>query len=224
MAGPLQSILYIHNAIHKEAYEFEDGARELNRDDRGEVGKLLEKFKFFREVLGEHESAEEEFIFPVFEEKFRYLSGAYIFDHRHHDREYDEIEELLKGLGSSQSSSDRADMARKLYRESIIFTATMDLHITKENELLLPVADEHISPEEQGRMLGQAMSKFPPEAMAKILPWMFNHQDLGDKEGFLRECMGMFPPDQFKGMCQLLSGTVPSQDWSEMVRRIPEVA
>ena len=73
-------------------------------------------------------------------------------------------------------------------------------------------------------MLGRAMSKFPTEAMAKILPWLFNHQELRDKEGFLRECMGMFPPEQFKGMCQLLSGTVSSQDWSEMVRRIPEVA
>lgn len=224
MAGALHAVLYIHNAINKESYDFEAYARELNRDDPAEVGALLERFKFFRGVLTEHEGAEEEFIFPVFEEKFRYFSGTYIFDHNHHGTEYDEIDQLLRGLKASRSSSDRASLASQLYRQSIILAATMELHISKENELLIPVADEHISPEQQAEMLSKAMSRFPPEAMVKILPWIFTAQTTNDKEGFLRESMALFPPDRFKGMCQLLSGSVPSQDWQEMARRIPEIA
>ena len=42
MPGPFHSLLYIHNAIHKETYEFEDAVRELNRQDDGQIAAILE--------------------------------------------------------------------------------------------------------------------------------------------------------------------------------------
>ena len=207
MAGPLHSIIYIHNAIHKEVNEFEEAARELNREDGTQVAALLDRFKFFREVLKEHEGGEEEFIFPVLEERFRYIAGPYIFDHQQHYGEYDDIEESLTGLRTARGNAERVELAQRLNRQAIALAVTMDIHITKENELLLPVVDEHLSVEEQQAMLGQAMGNVPPEFMMKVLPWMFRAQTGGDREGFLREGMEMFPPEQLGGI----------------VRRIPEL-
>ena len=224
MPGPFHSVLYIHNAILKEANEFEEAAQELNRDDNAQIGAVLERFRFFREVLKEHEGGEEEFFFPPLEKVFRHISGTYVFDHRHHDGEYDEIEECLTDLGQAHGNSERKGLAQKLHRQAIIFNATMDMHITKENELLLPVCDEHISFEEQGRLLGEAMSHMPQEFMMKVLPWMFKALTMNDREGFLREGKEMFPPEQFTGMTQLISSSASAQEWQEMVRRMPELS
>ena len=224
MPGPFHSVLYIHNAILKECNDFEEAAQNLKRDDNSQIGAILERFRFFREVLKEHEGGEEEFFFPRLEEVFRHISGTYIFDHRHHDGEYDEIEECLTALGQARGNSERTGLAQKLHLQAIIFSVTMDMHITKENELLLPVCDEHISFEEQGRLLGEAMSQIPQEIMMKVLPWMFKAQTVNDREGFLREGKEMFPPEQYSGMTQLISSSVSPQEWKEMVRRIPELA
>ena len=67
------------------------------------------------------------------------------------------------------------------------------------------------------------MSHIPPDLMMQLVPWMFKAQNVDDREGFLREGMEMFPPEQFKGMAQMLSQSVPAAEWQEMVRRIPEL-
>ncbi len=150
MPGPMHGIIYIHNAIHKEVNEFEESVRELNREDISQVTALLDRFKFFRGVLKIHEGTEEEFIFPVLEEKFRYIAGTYLFDHNHHAGEYDEVEEMLTGLTKARGSSEQSQLARQLNRQATALAVEMDIHITKENELLLPVLEEHWSIEEQG--------------------------------------------------------------------------
>ena len=88
--GPIKDIFYIHNAILKEAREFEDAAGELNREDDAQVVGLLDRFKFYRGVLNEHEHGEEEFIFPYLEEKFRFMMPTYVYDHHHHSELYDD--------------------------------------------------------------------------------------------------------------------------------------
>ena len=157
------------------------------------------------------------------EQRFRYISGAYLFEHRHHDREYDEIEEALTALRKAHGNSKRMELAERLHREAIVFAATMDMHITKENELILPICDDHISFEEQGRTLGQAHSHLSQDLMMRIVPWMFKALNANDREGFPREGMQMFSALHFAGMAQMLSSSVSPTEWQEMVRRIPEL-
>ena len=60
MTGPMQPFLYIHDAILREVAHLEEAAKELDRDDEGQVGALAERLSFFERVLKAHEDAEEE--------------------------------------------------------------------------------------------------------------------------------------------------------------------
>ena len=194
-----QEILHIHNAILKEAQEFEEAARELNREDDTQITGLLGRFKFYRSVLHEHEHGEEEFFFPFLEEKFRYVAATYVFDHNEHSGLYDEIEELLTGLRQAQGNSERAELAQRLNRQAIALNVKMDSHIYKENELLVPAFEEHFTLEEQGKVMDQAMKtimSIAPELMMQIFPWEFRAQTVDDREGMLRSWSEMMPPDQ----------------------------
>ena len=195
MAGPMHTILYIHNAILSEFRSLEETTKALNYDSSGDAGALLDRFRWFRNVLAVHEESEEASMFPYFEKRFRYSSVTYEFDHGVHTRFYDLIEQLLGRVGNSGSSSDRRGSVRELYREMVALHAVMDEHIDKENKLLIVAFDEHFSVEEQGAMVAEIMGHLPPDLMQEALPWMFNSQPGNDdREGFLREVMGMAPP------------------------------
>ena len=119
MAGPMHSILYIHNAILKEFRDLEETTKALNYDRQGDAGALLDRFKWFRNVLAVHEDSEEKSMFPHLEKRFRYSSTAYEFDHGVHTRFYDLFEQLVGQVISSRSSSDRRGSVRQLYRETV---------------------------------------------------------------------------------------------------------
>ena len=224
MAGPMHSILYIHNAILKEFRDLEETTKALNYDSKGDAGALLDRFQWFRNVLAVHEESEEASMFPPLEKRFRYSSVTYEFDHGVHTGLYDLIEQLLGRVQSTGSSADRRGSVREVYREIVALHAVMDEHITKENELLMAIFDEHFSVEEQGAMLAEIMGHLPPDLMQEALPWMFNSQPgADDREGFLREMMGMAPPPMVSAMVGLLASTAPQQDWAEMVKRIPKL-
>ena len=220
----MQEFLYIHNAILKEAQDFEDSVRELNREDDAQIAGLLDRFKFYTGVLHEHHHGEEEIFFPVLEKKFRYISATDVYEHEHHSRLYNEIEELLTGLRQARGSSERADLARRLNRQAIALNALTDDHINEENELLLPAFEEHFSAEELGKLMDQALEEMgSPELLMQAVPWMFKAQTVDDREGMLRSWMVMMPPDQLPGILQIMSTGVSPQEWQEMERRIPEL-
>ena len=222
-----QEFLYIHNAILKEAQEFEEAVGGLNREDDAQIAALLDRFKFYTSVLHEHHNGEDEFFFPLLEKKFRYVSATYVFEHQHQSRVYNEVEELLTDLGQARGSSERADLARRLNRQAVALNVLIDDHINEENELLLPAFEEHFTTEELGNIMDQALEvlgSMPPELMMQIIPWMFRAQTVDDREGLLRSWREMMPPDQLPGIVQLMSSGVSPQEWQEMVRRIPELA
>ena len=193
----MQEFLYIHNAILKEAQDFEDSVRELNREDDAQIAGLLDRFKFYTGVLHEHHHGEEEIFFPVLEKIFRYISATDVYEHEHHSRLYNEIEELLTGLRQARGSSERADLARRLNRQAIALNALTDDHINEENELLLPAFEEHFSAEELGKLMDQALEEMgSPELLMQAVPWMLKAQTVDDLEWMLRSWMVMMPPDQ----------------------------
>ena len=224
MASPMQSILYIHNAILKEFRDLEETSKALNYDSKGDAGALLDRFQWFRNLLSIHEHSEEASIFPHLEKKFRYSSVAYEFDHGVHTRFYDLIEQLLANVQSTGSGADRRGSVQELYRQMVALHAVMDEHIDKENQILVVAFDEHFSVEEQSAMLDEIMEHIPPDFMPQVLPWMFNSQPGADeREAVLREVIGMAPPPMLPAMIGLLAGAAAQHDWVEMLKRIPEL-
>ena len=223
MAGPMQGFLYIHNTILKEAQQFEEAARELDRENDTQVTELSDRFKFFHMVLKEHEDSEEEFFFPPLKAKIHPVAEPYVFDHNHHSRLYDDVAGLLTGLRSARSNSERVELARQLNRQTIALNVMMDIHINKENEVLLPVFDELFTLEEQGSIVERLHASIPQDLMQQMAPWVFRAQMVDDREGLIRMVMEMFPPELMQGMVSSFASAVTPQEWQEMVRRIPEL-
>ena len=223
MATPMQGVLYIHNAILVETARLENAAEELNWEDQVQAGDLAGKFEFLHEVLRLHEDGEDEAIFPALEERFSHVAAAYSFDHNNHSKMYQGIRETLTTLKTGVGRGDGPKLVRELRRKALALDALMSSHVGKENELIVPIFDEHFSIEEQGAILGKAMEHVTPDLMMKVLPWMYMAQSPDDKVGMMQEFQQMFPPEMFKGMTMMLSQAVPAADWQETVRRMPEL-
>ena len=222
MTGPMQPYLYIHDAVLREVAYLEEIAKELDPDDGSQVRTLSERLKFFELVLKAHEDAEEQFLFPAMEERFRHITDTYDFDHDHNG--IAPVTEALAHLVSARHSSERAEEARQLQRQTVALQETMRLHVTKENELLLPVMQDVFSGGEQAEIMRQMIGYPPADLTPQILSWIFRGQSVTDREGFLRMAMDMFPQERFDGLVESLSSEVSPDEWQDVIRRIPELS
>lgn len=225
MAVPMQMYLLVHDAILREVAEYEERARDLNRDDAEEVGAFSDRFSRFFTLLKAHENSEEEVLFPTLEERYRYIAASYEFDHDHVGvHVLDDMGAALTGLGRAESKGDRVRLAQRVHRESIALNEILRLHIAKENELLLPVVDDLFGADEQVALMGRMAGTVEPQLMGQMVAWMFTGQNVTDREMMLRVLMRTLPAEAFGGLTQMLSGTVSSAEWQEMEGRIPELA
>lgn len=225
MKGPIRGVLWIHNAILAETQTFQDAVRSLQSTQPIDPG-LPEQFKFFRRVLEFHETSEDEQVFPILDEKYPHVSATYDFDHQRQQTSYAEVQATLEALTTAADGA-RPAMLDRLVSQATAFAATMELHVAKENELLYPLYDRTFSVEEQEALQTKGMQEHPPppDLMPLVGPWMFRLQPRDDDRADLaRFFLSMFPPQQRTGLIQMLSGAVSPSEWSEVVRRVPELA
>ncbi len=220
MAGPMQIYLYVHDAIMREVADFEETARELNRDDADEVAAFSQRVAWFRRMNAAHEDTEESVLFPALESRYPHISASYEFDHDHLGL-LDEIDASLAGLSRSDGNGERSRMAHRLYRQSIALNEMMRLHATKENELLLPVLDREFDLDEQVSIAGRMAAQVERPLLMEMISWMYLGQTAGDREGMLLALMQALPPEGFGRVASMLSLTGSLDAWQEMERRIP---
>lgn len=223
MQGPIRSVLLIHNAIQKEAQEFEEAAKDLNREDTTQVKALLDRFKFFSQILKVHENSEELVIFPELDSKYQYFSETYMYDHQRHTGEYDGIVGILNSLGRARGNKERIQLAQNLHRQAIAMNVVMDLHIHKENELLYPLYDMTFTTEEQRAMEMKINAHMPPDFMPKAAPWIFRLLNVNDRQGLIYYGMNLLPPEHLAPMMKLLAAAVTPPEWEELRKRVPEL-
>ena len=222
MAGPMQIYLYVHDALMREVADFEETARELNRDDADEVAAFSQRVAWFQRMNAAHEDTEESVLFPALESRYPHIAASYEFDHDHLGL-FDEMDASLAGLGRSDGNGDRSRMAQLLHWQSIALNQLMRLHATKENELLLPVLDREFDLEEQVSIAGRMAARVEQPLLMEMISWMYLGQTADDREGMLRALTQALPPEAFGGVASMLSRTGSPDAWQEMERRIPSL-
>ena len=70
-------------------------------------------------------------------------------------------------------------------RQTIALTEHVLPHVHKEDTLITPLLVEHFTPAEQGAQIGRMMADFPPEVMARTMPWMIGHLDPDDRVAYV---------------------------------------
>jgi hypothetical protein len=98
----------------------------------------------------------------------------------------------------------------------------MRLHISKENELLLPHLEAEFDLAEQAELAGAMAGMVEPQLMGQFVAWMYAGQTPQDREGMIRFLQAILPAEALAGLTVMLRG-LGDAEWAEMERRIPEL-
>ena len=212
MAGPMASIRFIHAPIRNDLKGIKQEISVIASLGAGDMQSVAKRFAFLEEVLGGHEKAEEEAMFPAIDAKVPGASGVYEQAHRDMD--------ALRGQLRTALANSNSERAYELVSEMV---TKMDSHLDQEEQELIPLFDQHLSAEEQ-RALGENMqARQPREQMAVAMPWIFKNQGQEEREGFLRMMQGAMPPPAFQGIKATAQAAVPPKEWEELAVRMPEL-
>jgi hemerythrin-like domain-containing protein len=220
--SPIRSIRFIHTAIRKECESLEEAVTEFDPRDEVKGEDLRRRFTFLHRTVKTHEDGEEDAIFPAADNRIYPVSAPYLLDHRVDQAHIKEIGESLSGLAAR--ASEHAAIARQLYHRMVVVNSAITLHMRKEEEIVVPLLEQHFSVEEQKGMVGQAMAHFGPDLMPEVAPWLVRWLEPEDQEAFLRMMMSQMPPQLFAAAKVWVANGVPKEMWQEIVRRIPEAA
>ncbi len=222
MARPMQMYTYIHDAILRDTAHFEDLAKDLNRDDADEVAAFGAAIDGFHEKVKVHEHTEEAVLFPKLNERISFVSETYLFDHEDFEPNvFDALDGAVTALRNADGSA-RKDAALRVYREAVSLNEHMRLHISKENELLIPHLETEFDVGEQAEVAGAMAGQVEPPMMAQLVGWLYDGQTAADREGMIRFLMMILPEEPFGKMTGMLAAK-GEDAWTEMQRRIPEL-
>ena len=211
MAGPIDAVRAIHNAFRQDIKLIDAAALDAARGKPG-LEDTIERFWFFNEVLEWHAHGEELAMFPALEEVAPSIAEAYETDHRALDACFD-------CLTNAVSLRDPIETARA----TKAFKYFLDVHLDKEDTHLYRLIGERVSVPDQGQAVGLMASTVPDDRFPELVAWMFPLMGHDDRENMTRIWQHVMPPEAFAGASQLVA-TAIGDDWSELTRRIPELA
>jgi hemerythrin-like domain-containing protein len=211
MAGPIDAVRAIHNAFREDMRSIDDAALAAAQGKPG-LEETVERFRFFNEVLEWHAHGEELAIFPALEAVAPSVAEAYEKDHRALDAAFD-------ALNDAVSVRDPLETARA----TKAFRYFLDVHLDKEDTHLYRLIGERVSVPDQGQAVGLMASQVPDDRFPELVAWMFPLMGHDDRENMTRIWQHVMPADAFTGATQLVAAAI-GDDWSELARRIPELA
>jgi len=211
MTGPIDAVRAIHNAFRHDIAIIDAAALESAQGKPG-LEATIERFRFFNEVLEWHAHGEELAMFPALEAVAPSVAEAYQRDHRALDAAFD-------ALNNAVSVRDPLETARA----TKAFKYFLDVHLDKEDSHLYRLIGERVSVPDQGQAVGLMASTVPEDRFPELVAWMFPLMGHDDRENMTRIWQHVMPPQAFTGATQLVA-TAIGDDWSELTRRIPELA
>jgi hypothetical protein len=211
MAGPIDAVRAIHNAFRADMRLIDDAALAAAQGKPG-LEDTVERFRFFNEVLEWHAHGEELAIFPALEAVAPAVAEAYEKDHR-------ALDAAFECLSSAVSVRDPLETARA----TKAFRYFLDVHLDKEDTHLYRLIGERVSVPDQGQAVGLMASQVPEDRFPDLVAWMFPLMGHDDRENMTRIWQHVMPAEAFTGATQLVAVAI-GDDWSELTRRIPELA
>jgi hemerythrin-like domain-containing protein len=208
MAEPLDAILAFHNAFRQDMTRIDTAALESARGNKG-FSPIIERFRFFNEILVWHAHGEEIAIFPAVEAVAPLVAEAYERDHRGLDAAFD-------ALNNAVSAKDLLATARA----TAAFKFHLDIHLEKEDEHLYRIVKERVSMPDQGKAVGIMANEVPMERFPEVVAWLYPLVGNDDRENMTRIWQMVMPPPAFD-QAKLLIHQAIGDDWAELTKRIP---
>lgn len=211
MTGPIDAVRAIHNAFRQDIALIDAAALDAARGKPG-LEATVERFRFLNEVLEWHAHGEELAMFPALEAVAPSVAEAYEKDHR-------ALDAAFEALNNAVSARDPLETARA----TKAFKYYLDVHLDKEDAHLYRLIGERVSIPDQGRAVGVMAGTVPENRFPELVAWLFPLIGHDDRENMTRIWQTVMPQEAFAGATQLVASAI-GDDWSELTRRMPELA
>jgi iron-sulfur cluster repair protein YtfE (RIC family) len=144
---PTEPLRAEHRDLLPHLKALDTAADQVDRWDRDEALKVLgDVVAFLRGHLVPHASAEEQVLYPAVEEAMA-APGATATMRADHVEIVARIDRLASCVGEIHTRWPDDALARDLTHQLVGLAAILQLHFAKEEEVLLPVIDQSLSPE-----------------------------------------------------------------------------
>jgi hypothetical protein len=210
MAVPLDAVRAFHNAFRKDM-EIIDSAADSAAHGGPGLDVVTNRYGFFNEALVWHANGEEDEVFPAMEKVAPMYSLTYVRDHRG-----------LDSLNESLKQAIGAGDIIRIARTTGAYRFFLDFHLNKEEALLYRLFDEKIPLPDQAIIAQKMSRKIPQERYPQAVAWLFPLLKPNDRENMLRIWQQAMTRPVFTQVTSLARAAV-GDEWSEMVRRIPEL-
>jgi hypothetical protein len=208
MAEPLDAIKAFHNAFRHDMRIIDDAVLQTARGTQG-LAPIVERFRFFNEVLVWHAHGEELAIFPALEAVAPMVAEAYLRDHHGLDAAFEAMDKAYSG-------GDVLETART----SAAFKFHLDIHLGKEDAHLYRLVRERVPVPDLIKALTTMSTTVPQERFPDVIAWMYPLIGNDDRENMTRIWQMVMPPPVFEGVKSLIHNAI-GEEWAELVRRIP---
>jgi len=217
--GPISGYLYPHKVILVELENLEKlSATLITRSD-----VLLEfekRINFMKLFFIAHEDGEEAALYPTAERLRKGSSKPFEWD-RHLNEQY--FQAISAAIAEYKTSKNLQTAAVKLAQATAALRAFLGAHEVKEDEILLPLLDAELTPPEQGKVIGAAMSKFPPSSVEEVEKFLIKRLNQPERIGFLKVIKQGAPLETFKAITVWVKEVVSPEEWKELTDKMPEL-
>ncbi len=167
-----------------------------------------------------HEDGEEVALYPAAERLRKGLSKPFEWD-RHINEQY--FQAIYSAIAECKTSKNPPASAVKLAQATTALRAFLGPHEVKEDEILLPLLDAELPPPEQGKVIGAAMSEFPPSSVEDVEKFLIKRLSQPERVSFLKIIKQGAPAETFKAITVWVKEVVSSKEWQELTAQMPEL-
>lgn len=217
---PAQGVRFIHIAIRREVRGIEAEAAVADSPD--ELTQLGQRLARFAEINKCHTDGEEDGLYAELEQRAPHVRAAYLHDHREDHELYLDFSSRIVAAREA-SGATRDGLLAAMRRQSVALTEHVLPHVDKEDTLITPLVVELFSPAEQGAQIGKMMARFPPDLLAKAIPWLITQIDPDDRVAYMGMIQKVMPPERFTVACGWIRGGVAPDVWSGITARVAGV-
>jgi iron-sulfur cluster repair protein YtfE (RIC family) len=145
---PTEPLRAEHRDLLPHLHALDAAANEVDGWDRDEALRILgDIVEFLRGHLVPHAAAEEQVLYPAVEEAMA-APGATATMRADHSEIVARIDRLAEAVPMVEARWPDADLARDLAHQLVGLSAILLLHFRKEEDVLLPVLDTALGPEQ----------------------------------------------------------------------------
>jgi iron-sulfur cluster repair protein YtfE (RIC family) len=208
--GPIDIVRSFHNAFRRDVSQIDATAFKLARNG-GDLTPVFDRLRTVAEMLDYHAQGEEAAVFPAVDNLTPLVAQAYFLDHR-------ELDTMVNGLETMRKTPDALITARA----TAVLESHLRIHLDKEDVHLYPILRERTTESEQASVVGLMSKKVPPERFPTLVQWLIPLLEFDDRVVVTEGWMKLMPPQVFASLKPLIR-KVLAEDWTELVRRIPNL-